>query len=746
MSKIINVIPTPYKYSFTEGASLEIKELVLPIYKSLIIEKALGLFSSRVKLNENGRKVYFRYIEDGDCEADKEFFSDKNAEAEGYIIRTENNSLSVIAKSERGLAYGIVTLIQIAGRNIKTLEIFDKPDFKRRANKWTIWAESGIWSYDFGDGAEAFKKRVVRKLDNCLMYKINTVYFDAFGLSLDRFPGYEEIMKYANDEARARGINLVTGCYGMSYGQQGHLNSYQGKAYLNRTSYPDGEIYECIGTYDPPKGTKQLSLEEKIKTIKGRIHGTCLSNPTLNKMKREEYTEYIKRTHSGGLYMHNMDADEMHPELWLARCDACKRKWPNDDIYATDGAAGAFAEYFNSIMDSINSIKDEGYDAERDFFLTVVSPGYLYAVNSDDKTFRVGMKFWSSVSKLLKHDNISICFREQFFYHDKNERREQILDRLDIKSETLVINFSGSDGFYDDKLFTPTAFFNFMMKKYSSMMLACGNAFQEPLQVYNAEYLWRCENSDFYNLAPKPDNQKDFMQLYMDTIHGKVRPEQIYGDGGFIDIICDKLYGGEVGKIMASITKLTGKNGEPPIPCACSVDIYTNYTKVIYPMRWDNEDINLSDISRMKERFEECAKVTASARDLSSKAIDLATDKDMKDDLIWLNDCFEVGADLCLLLSEYMNIYEPLHMSFINGTPDNSLIDQVKELKVRIKAFREKIASSKRNPIDKLGGSLVRRNEMGEFLDYSTDLMIYSINGGKRIPDERRPLATRNWW
>jgi len=48
--------------------------------------------------------------------------------------------------------------------------------------------------------------------------------------------------------------------------------------------------------------------------------------------------------------------------------------------------------------------------------------------------------------------------------------------------------------------------------------------------------------------------------------------------------------------------------------------------------------------------------------------------------------------------------------------------------------------------VDKFGGSLVRRRDIGEHLDYWTQIMLSSIKQGKRIPDDVRPLPTKNWW
>ena len=43
-----------------------------------------------------------------------------------------------------------------------------------------------------------------------------------------------------------------------------------------------------------------------------------------------------------------------------------------------------------------------------------------------------------------------------------------------------------------------------------------------------------------------------------------------------------------IGKI-ADLNRLQDKTYEPPIPMACNAEIYAQYAKSAFPMRWDNE-------------------------------------------------------------------------------------------------------------------------------------------------------------
>lgn len=220
MKHQINIIPTPKSCNLLKGDIFSVSKIYPDGCFGERLSTALSLLSEKGKLEisdsisadliiTTSPDAYFP-----DSELD--IFDEKYAFEQGYILSKQGNAPAVIAaKSEMGCVYGIMTLIQLIGQPISDIFIKDAPDFKLRGNMWTIWAETCIWSVDFGDGAEAICARIKRLLDLNLKYKINAIYMDGFGLNLDRFPEYVKIMCYANDEARKHGMNLYTGCYGM---------------------------------------------------------------------------------------------------------------------------------------------------------------------------------------------------------------------------------------------------------------------------------------------------------------------------------------------------------------------------------------------------------------------------------------------------------------------------------------------------------------------------------------------------
>jgi len=184
---------------------------------------------------------------------DRKVFQSPLGKEQGYVIHSRPGSpVLLYAQNDLGCLYAAVTVVQwLESKHDAVIlphgVIRDWPDFRFRANNWLIMAEMGGWSYDWGDGPEAFLERIRRKLDFALAAKINTIIFDGIGWDADRFDGYAELMRACNREARQRGIHLMHTGYGSFYGLAFSGDCYKGKAFMNRKSYPEGEIYPCVG-------------------------------------------------------------------------------------------------------------------------------------------------------------------------------------------------------------------------------------------------------------------------------------------------------------------------------------------------------------------------------------------------------------------------------------------------------------------------------------------------------------------
>lgn len=696
-------------------------------------------------------------------EEDRKLFTTANAE-QSYVIKCmENGPILILATTDIGCLYGVATLLQLckgekaAGSNdLAKISIHhsvtrDYPDFKYRGNMWTIWGEMGVWSYDRGDGIEAYKQRIISKLELMLKHKVNLVYIDAFGFDTERFPEYAELLRSLNREARLRGIRLATGSYTMGYGMIGTGDVYRGEAFKNQKSYPDGEEYPCMGLVvdDPEFGT-------------GQIYGTCLSNKELMKLKMAELKRFVTEVEPGALYLHSLDTTRLSHLDWSCRCSECRKKWPDDNKISETGAAGAFAYLFDQIAETVNSVKKDGYDAAKDCSIIFISPGYMTYLEKyiDDSKFIEGATFWTTISKKMKHkENVTFMFRELFLNSSDNDFRCKKLHEAMLEEGNGhalgIIWFCGADGFKSDQLFQVTSLLSYAFEGCDLILNANGHAFQEPLQLLNAEYMWNSKNSGFYNLENKPEKYQDFVAEYNRMMKTECRPEGIYGEGGFLEIACCHLYGNDVGRKMAEVFKLKGENFEPPVAYSANVDMLTGRFKVVFPMRWDNI-LNREEIEGMLKRFKQLFHVSSQAKRIVD---DVLTEEGLSgeaaNEIRWLSQCFDVGVRQSGFLVQYMNMYQRLDDYFAahDSTTGNDRIVNLDEVRSEIDKFisevracREEIEQWGLTPIDSLGGALVRRIELFDFLEYNLGLMDNSVHINHRMPNNRKELPSYNWW
>ena len=520
-------------------------------------------------------------------EADRQVLEDPRNLEQNYVIRTQGNRVFLVGSNDQGLLYAATTLIQLIDRReeeirITTSHIRDFPSFKYRvASDWLLNNEINRWAYDYGDGREKYLARAKRKLDFCLLYKINAVRFEGFGWALDRAPGYNSLIKELAKYSRQRGIRLFHGGYGAGYAlgtyqffggtSEGGAPSYQGRIFYNRESYPDGEIYSCLGH---PFEDEQYFGRLPADFTRGL--GTCRSNEPLNRLKAEELAAYVRALEPGGLYIHNEDVDnyrDAEPEWKNRRCDRCRKKWPNDDLKAPDGGAGALAHGFNALLDAVFTVRNEetGYDAKRDCFVGLISPGYVTYGTGESELYSIKtvpeahedwnnlLALWTNVGKQLTYQvpEVQIGFREIWPLEETRERWVPALqsrfDRHDLKIGTYFLVFQGADFTYNDYPFVTSPLTNVMFEGATTIENSSGSFAQEPMQLLNAAYGW---NTRAHGIFIPATTHSESRQNYMRGTFNLHEPEEIVGDNGFLGRACRKIYGEQAGAFMYRYNRL----------------------------------------------------------------------------------------------------------------------------------------------------------------------------------------------
>ncbi|MEW5977687.1 MAG: glycoside hydrolase family 20 zincin-like fold domain-containing protein [Acidobacteriota bacterium] len=593
------VFPTPQFYRLDQGELLLNKtqpqiEFLLPRRRHPAVEVAKELISSRMRdlglqperpkpsagsptlkivmlsFSESAqRRLDFDLVED-----DRRLLSGPERTGQEYVlvVKPADRTILLIGQQEQGILHAAASLVQLMTTSQDTLRIpaihiRDFPDFRyRMAADWLLNVEINRWSYDWGDGIQGYTARLRRKLDLCTRYKINMVLAHGFGWGTDFFPGFADMMKDLNRYARDRGIKLVTGGYGASYGiayQSGPLYEaapYLGQVFTNRESYPNGKVYQCMGfSYS------------KTPSIDTRTLGSCRANEPLNDLKAAELKNYVARTEPGGFYIHHEDFGgfEGSQRSWLQRCERCRKRWPSDDLKAVQGGAGGLAAGYRTLIETVQSVRNpqSGYDAARDCTIILVSPVYDADPTSQEDWENV-LELWQNIGRQLpKSPNVEICFREIFPL--KGSNRQWTSDFNKTMSQAglpfkIFLFFAGGGNYYlSDYPVVASPAMNRSFLGSEGIYNGSSGFNQEPLQLINAEYSWNTRSNGFFQ---EPRSYDEALGLWRGYQTNEARPAALFEAGGTLERVCDWLYGPRAGRHLAEMQRnfLAANDNETP--------------------------------------------------------------------------------------------------------------------------------------------------------------------------------------
>lgn len=515
---------------------------------------------------------------------------------QSYVVTSpDETSLWVIGSSAQGVLYGVMSVLQLmqaqnGGVAIAGTSIRDYPDFEfRAASDWLLNIEINGWAWDRGQGVEAFARLCEAKLDRALRYKINMVLMDGFGFSPDKRPAYyQPLMLRLNRYARARGMHLVFGGYGASYGMAYELvpmyeqgAAFKGTVFENREHYPDGPLYECMGFPHARAGMNPRTL------------GSCRANATLNRLKGEELTRFVTSIEPGALYIHHEDFGgfKRTQQTWRDRCPRCRDRWPNDSLAAPDGGAGGLAHGYAELVQAINRVKnpDSGYDAEGDCQILLVSPVYRPDSPTADDWSEV-LELWSNIGRQLPRvSNVQAGFREIFPMRHGGERwteRFQAAMALtDSPLKLFMFYIGGADNFKTDYPLSGSPVMNALFRGAAGMYNASGDFYGEPMELINAEYCWNTKSSGFFHVPLTYTEAVDSWHRFM---YVKDEPPEIFGAAGLFERACRLLYGQTAGPVMMDYYRESAWLPEDSTDPAESAGHYDSSQASTYvPLTWD---------------------------------------------------------------------------------------------------------------------------------------------------------------
>jgi len=650
---------------------------------------------------------------------------------QAYKIIINSDGVVIEGGGKAAFIYAAASLLQIVrinGNNIQLPKghIFDYPEFKIRGVNWNLLAETRGWSQDAADGHDAFVKRFTAGLDLLAEYKLNMVMVDGVGWNSERFSGYSELMKHLNSEARKRGIKLCFIGYNAGYGAQWY--DFDGKVFKNRKSYPNGEVYSCTGS---PGHMEKSS-----------IMGTCLSNSKLIRLKCEEIKEFVRNVEPGALYIHGLDVayQDACRTSWEARCDNCRKKWPNDEVNAADGMAGAYATFFDTIYEAVAEVKnnENGYDAEKDCMINFVSPNYT-VLEEKDEDWQFHLEYFAVLSECIKNKNMFFLLREQLFNYKKSEPRfAQLRRSVGDSCRLSCVYFSSGSGFYNSLPVAADTACIKLLKGIDAIYAGSGNAFQEPRQIMNAEYMWNPESS--FNVdVPEKESLTTFLPFYKKLCHSVIRPDKIFGHDGLIEIICGKLYGKEAGPLVAEAQKLQTASDSKgsliaPLWNALLPGWIFSCFKFENPKVQWQEGIDEKIIARAKDLeilMRELIPLNEKAADLYKKAAE--TGKRSKHLQRMSATCVE-GAKLAAITLKWLSVFNLA----VDTSPDIQIIDSlIADITKEITRHKNNMSST----LDPNGSDLGQAVRTLQFIIEDLEAIKYTAEHNGYI-ERKQP----DWW
>ena len=493
----------------------------------------------------DGRQAVFYF------KTDPSLFGDYTGQA--YTVRNDcSGKIRITGSSPQGILYGIQTLKQIYEETrpgLPECEIADWPDFQYRLSaNWLHNCEVARWGYDRGQGISNFIKDARKRIDWALKYKINLIHLDVSHADFrpDEFPDFATIVQNLNRYARERGIKLMSGGI-LSFGMK------------NRTHYPDGEVYKCIGR------KYRAGQEDAF------IGAWCFSNRDAWKIKYRRLEDYVRAVEPGALYLHSIDIGDYRGivEAWGMRCKKCRTRWPDDRIESPEGLAGAYAEVQNGLLETVRGVKnaETGYDGGKDCLITLAtSPYTIYLDNDDD--WEKELKFYETLSRELKYvENVQFIIREQGFRKTKDVLRvKELTDRINRKGRghgLFVGVFPGLPGSgssvrpapgisFGREIFAVPVMYG-TLKGARTVASFEASADREVNAVLSASYSWNSKPDCFYE---KPVNYREWVNVYVGSFSGYYYPNEVHGKNGLVSAICEKMYGKKAGGYIARAISL----------------------------------------------------------------------------------------------------------------------------------------------------------------------------------------------
>ena len=224
---------------------------------------------------------------------------------QGYAIAVTEKSVAIVGRDPIGALYGCATFRQLAqSDSVLACTIRDWPDFRYHGE---VSIGRGLWFFGAGKDLPGRFEAMRRAVDELVRHKVNLAG-DLFRVRANTTE--EELKEWRSFLAymRERGIRL--------------------------------HLYSTMAIWDRDVHPKSVSLKNWRCVVGHRAsydHYHCWSDDAAIRASAERYADFLVRigARDALVTMHPADDGGVEdPENWSRRCEACRRRWKDDERWA----------------------------------------------------------------------------------------------------------------------------------------------------------------------------------------------------------------------------------------------------------------------------------------------------------------------------------------------------------------------------------------------------------------------------
>ena len=271
-------------------------------------------------------------------------------------------------------------------------------------------------------------------------------------------------------------------------------------------------------------------------------------------------------------------------------------------------------------------------------------------------------------------------------------------------------------------------------------MNCAGNAYQEPLQLLNAEFAWNASQ------ARVPRTYAACARSYEALRDHPAHPARVFGTNGFLALACERLYGKRAGRSMQKVFSLATSDGLPPVAhiMSKSYGAFGNPSAQPFFTSYWGDNLPAAKAAELARRWGRVKTTSLKAHASASTALRQIATPQRRSDVKWLVESFEIGSLCAEAAVRYFTLYAAAQRWLDNKSGAGlSELERarrdIEQLARRIRTLLNRHFPGKM--LDYLDGDRRPASRVVEFLLSEPREIVQGARTGKR-----GPKSQRTWW